>query len=382
MKKSASFGCFALIVLTWGFAWATDLTPGRPSEVLSMNGLERLAGQPVDIAPWAYRWRADLAVQENPEAWFIPRRLERLDTVYRTAFAALPQAELKSVHYDMPDLLQPLLPRPKGQLQTGLLWTGGVVGCQVELEWPDDLGQIPSPEAIEVRIYPTSFGWFGWTVDRVLGNPRISQDKRTWTYKSDPAAKMDSSYSTRVDAATEMVAVFYEKSTAVAPPTIRVTGPGIGAWKRMDLEIEWGFQPETEKSAFDGRLESSVAILGPILPLAKDRRVKVKGGHTWKSHAVRGAARRGISVPLLYASGNRPGLDSRITVRTKEDAFTFRVGDLDDGPILLPERGIFVTKAGSGQTGRQFAGELAAKNLKSVRQMTREHREAASTRVL
>ena len=40
---------------------------------------EDLAGQPVDIAPWTYAWRADRVVQEKPEAYFIPRRLARID---------------------------------------------------------------------------------------------------------------------------------------------------------------------------------------------------------------------------------------------------------------------------------------------------------------
>ena len=119
--------------------------------------LDKLVGQPVDIAPWAYAWRADLAVQEKPEAYFIPRRLERMDKVYRTAFTALPQQQLKSIYYDMPDLLKPLLPPPKGRLQAGLLWTGGVAKYQVELHWPASVQEIPSPEAVEVRVYPTSY---------------------------------------------------------------------------------------------------------------------------------------------------------------------------------------------------------------------------------
>jgi len=73
---------------------------------------------------------------------------------------------------------------------------------------------------------------------------------------------------------------------------------------------------------------------------------------------------------------------SRITVWTKTVGFTFRVSDLEKGSILIPRYGVFVTKAGSGQTARQFAKELAAKNLKSIRQMTREHREAASWKEL
>jgi hypothetical protein len=357
---------------------------GSPGLALAAENTElvKLVGQPVDIAPWAYAWRADLAIQKKPEAYFIPRRLERMDKVYRTAFAALPQDQLKSLYYNMPDLLKPLLPPPRGRLQAGLLWTGGISKYQVELRWPAGLQEIPSPDTVEVRVYPTSFGWFGWTVDKMLSNPVVSADRRIWTYPSDPAAKMDSAYSARVDAATEMVAVFYEegKNQAGIPhfvPTIRVTGPSVGEWKRMDLEVEWGFQAGTEQLHFDGRLESYVALVGSVSPLAGDKGTRMTAAYRWQSRAA-GAPRRGIVVPLLYAPQARPGLDSRITIWTTKTGFTFRPYDLEKGPILIPEQGIFVAKAGDGQTARQFARELAARNLKSIRQMTREHREAIS----
>ena len=67
-----------------------------------------------------------------------------------------------------------------------------------------------------------------------------------------------------------------------------------------------------------------------------------------------------------------------MTVWTKTTGFTFRIGDLEQGPILIPEHGVFVTQGRQREDCRQFAEELAAKNLKSIRQMTREHREAAS----
>lgn len=37
------------------------------------SDLDELVGQPADLAPWAYAWRADRQVQEKPEAYFIPR---------------------------------------------------------------------------------------------------------------------------------------------------------------------------------------------------------------------------------------------------------------------------------------------------------------------
>ena len=340
--------------------------------------LDQLVGQPVDIAAWAYAWRSDLAVQEKPEAYFIPRRLERLDKVYRTAFYEMPEKELKSIYYNMPDLLKPLLPKPKGQLLAGLLWTGGVTEYQIELVWPANVQEIPSPEAVEVRVYPTSFGWFGWTVDKILGNPEISGDRHTWTYKSVPGEKMDWAFSGRVDAATEMVAVFcQEGKIKTAVPSIRMICPSLGVWKRMDVEIDWGFQPGTEKADFNGRLDSYVAIAAPVSPLAKDKGTTMKDGHSWQSRSA-GKASCGIVVPVLYAPDARPGLDSRITVWTKTSGFTFRICDLENGPILIPEQGVFITKVGSGMTALQFTEELAAKNLKSIRQMVREHREAAS----
>ncbi len=362
-------------------------SPGRPPGPMAKDELDNRVGQPVDIAPWSYAWRSDQTVQEKPEAYFIPRRLARIDKVYRTAITALPKDQLKSIHYDMPDLLKPLPPQPKGQLLAGLLWTGGVVNCQVQLHWPANIQQVPSPDAVEVRVYPTSYGWFGWTVDKILSNPQISRDRRTWTYKSDPTAKMDFAYNARVDAATEMVAVFYGKGKPLgtarnAIPTIRMTGSNTGTWKRMDVEIEWGFQPGAEKSDFDGRLESSVAMTAAVAPLAGDNGLTVTDGNRWQSRATGDATRRGVSVPVLYASGARPGLDSRITVWTKNTGFTFRVSDLENGSILIPAHGAFVTRAGSGQTARQFAKELAAKDLKSIRQMTRERPEAASWKQL
>ncbi len=329
---------------------------------MTIAELDKLVGQPVDIAPWAYLWRADRAVQEKPEAYFIPRRLDRIDKVYRTAATALSPHQLKSSNYaNQPDMLKPFPPQPKGRLQTGLLWTGGLHDYKVELHWPAGLEKIPSPEAVEVRVYPTAWGWFGWTVDAILRNPEVSADRRTWTYKSDLTAKMDFSYNARVDAATEMVAVFYDSAKEAggdaAIPTIRISGPNVGAWKRMDVEIEWGFQPGTENRNFDGRLEPHVAMTGPITPLSDDKETTVGGGSTWQSRAAAegDAARRGIVVPLLYAPDSRPGLDSRITVRTKAGGFTFRISDLEKGPILIPAYGVFVDE------GRQRADRSAVR---------------------
>jgi hypothetical protein len=403
-----------LAIMGASIAFAAE-SPGS----IDKSQLDALVGQPVDISPWAYAWRADVAVQQKPEAYFIPRRLERIDKVYRTAFYQMPPNELKSLYYNMPDLITPLLPKPKGELLAGLLWATRLADYRVELCWPADAKNIPAPENVEVRVYPTAFGWFGWCKDEILGKPKISADGRTWTYNhhctkeipvvvgQQPGERFVATH--RCGSGTEMVAVFCEQGKTpsgdkASVPTIRVISPTVGPWKRMDIEIEWGFQAGTEKTDFDGRLETDLSILGPVAPLADDKGTKPTGAHAWQSRA-KGEARRGIILPLVYVPGDRPSLDtaevasclvrdsssmpynpsspptldSHVTVWTRSGGFTFRPIDLEkNGPILISEHGVFINKAGSGKPARQFAAELAAKNLKSVRQMVREHREAAS----
>lgn len=353
--------------------------PGKERHKTRVGMDPALEGKPVDIAPWAYAWRADLEVQEKPEGYFIPRRLERLDQVYRTASQALPPDQLKSIYYQQLDLLKPLLPKPKGRLLAGLLWTGGLADYRVELHWPAGGASVPTPDHVEVRAYPTAFGWFGWTVDQVLGKPTIADDGRIWTYRSDATVKMDSAYSTRVAAATEMVAVFCDTAVGVtAPvPNIKVIGPDSVVWRRMEIEIEWGFEPETAPAAFEGRLEPSVALLGALTPLAQDEGTTVASGHAWHSQGGK-RRRRGVALSLLYAPGSRPGLDSRITIWSPGRGVTVSLKDLERGPVLIPRHGLFLTQAGRGQTAREFQQALAARNLKSVRRLIHEHREATS----
>jgi hypothetical protein len=390
-----------------GLTLAADRTGAAPAAI-DEAALDNLQGQPVDLAAWAYAWRADAAVQEKPEAYFIPRRLERIDKVYRTALAQVGAAALKSLYYDMPDLLTPLPPKPRGRLLAGLLWSVRLADYRVELGWPTGQ-EVPAPDAVEVRVYPTAFGWFGWCNDEILGRPEISADGRTWTYNHSGTPEIPTvvGRTHRRGSATEMVAVFCadEKTPNAAKlpvPSVRLISPTVGTWKRMDVEIEWGFPSVAEKADFDGRLEADLSLIGPASPLASDQGTTVTGPNAWQSRAA-GDGRRGIVLPLVYVPGDRrvldtpkvtasvlfdttgpgpevaaPTLDSRVTVWTKNGGCTFRPVDVEKGPVLIPEHGLFVAKAGSGKTARQFMAELAAKNLKSIRQLTREHREAAS----
>jgi hypothetical protein len=172
----------------------------------SLDYSEDMIGHAVDIVPWAYLWRRGEEEQTKPEAEFIPRRLERIDTVYRTAMEELGPNQIGSIFYNQPDILKELPASPEYPLLLGALWVGSLANYTVTLTWPGSY--VPDPVEVEVRTYPTAWGWFGWTVDQILPVAKVSGDGRTWTYNCPRGQVMDHSYSTQVASATEMIAVF------------------------------------------------------------------------------------------------------------------------------------------------------------------------------
>ena len=311
--------------------------------------LDGLVGQPAELSAWAYVYRADRAVQEKPEAHLIPRRLERLDHVYRPVSLWFSQENEKQragrpphpgllSHQDVGEL-GAMLPRPEGALRSALLWEGRMQLDRLELRWPKD--GAPAQKDVETRVYPAPFGWFGWQRDQqVTINPEVSTDGLTWVYRGDWNG-------------VDMVAVFVRSGNAV--PMIRAYGPE--RWERMEVEIEWGFKPGTENAEFDGRVEGFFGKVGQAAPLPDDAGTTMTSPIAWKSH-VGGTNRRGIVASLwclrptierynglpIYPYGHPR--DTRITVWTKSGNFTFMPRDLEKGPILAPEYGFFVRATG------------------------------------
>jgi len=356
-------------------AWAAE-----PPKPVTLPDLDKLVGQPVDLAPWAYAWRADREVQEQPEAYFIPRRLARLDKVYRPVVET---PEFRGKNAQRQNIVT-MLPPPKGQLLSALLWLAPAQTQRIELRWPQG-GAVPPANAIEVRVYPAKVGWFGFVRDEALSAPQVSANGHTFLYRNergDPQGKKGKP----LFEATDMVAVFFDQSKAPAgakygPPSIHLYLP-YAKWNALDVEIEWGFQAGAERAAFDGRIEAYCGYVKSVKPLPEDKGTTMTGAEAWRS-APAGGARRGIAVSLLYPGrfARRPGvspLDTRITLWTKGGNLTFLPDDVNYGPVLVPEHGVFVAKAGSNTTVRQFAAELAAKNPKSVLQVVRTHPEPAS----
>jgi hypothetical protein len=345
-----------------------------------------LVGQPVDMAPWASAWRADREVQEQPEASFIPRRLKRLDEVYRTIASQPAETEQDKKRIEGFAKLG-LPPAPKGKLSSALLWLAPVPTQRIELRWPAG-GAVPPVEAVEVRVYPSKMGWFAVVRDEVLVAPEVSADGRTLTYVN--AQTEGPNKGKPIFGETDMVAVFFDPDKApaaakYAAPTIHLFPPN-RKWNVMDVEIEWGFRPGDEQAVFDGRIEAYGGSVTSVKPLPDDKGTAVTGPDAWTSAPAAGVARRGIVVSVLHpgrfgSRGEKPRispLDTRITLLTKGGNLTFLPDDVNVEPILVPGVGMLVAKAGGTVTARQFAAEIAAKKLQTIPQMVREHPEAAS----
>ena len=114
-------------------------------------------------------------------------------------------------------------------------------------------------------------------------------------------------------------------------------------WRYAQIVVEWGFKEGTEKSVFDGRIESAhlLGAVGKAKPLPEDKVTTMTGDRAWKSPAAKGA-RRGIVVPVLFTDAVRGPGRTIVTVRTSSGIFSFQPVDLDSGPILAPEYGFFV----------------------------------------
>jgi len=139
-------------------------------------------------------------------------------------------------------------------------------------------------------------------------------------------------------------------------------------WKWAELEMEWGFQEDTGKLAYDGTVESTynLGVLGAAKPLAEDKVTSMTGERAWKSPAAPGA-RRGIVLPVLYTDEIYGPDRTILTVRTTSGSFSFQPVDLTRGPMLVAERGFFIRdlspKAAGALVAAMEPAILSSENL-------------------
>lgn len=319
--------------------------------VLPESDLDKLVGQPADIAPSAYEYRADRSVNENaPETEFL--------------FTAVKHA--------------------KAQTLCGLLWEEPRPVKQVVLEWPQTAKSIPKPDAIALRWCPSasSASWWcrseeGFKVHQA-DTPTVSSDGHQYTYTLDAISNENA-----LDNLIVAVKDSAVSSKTFDVPTVHVIAPQ--TWKPLEIFVEWGFQQGTEQKPFDGQIEAYNGLVGVVSPLADDKGTQMTGANTWQSRSA-GTSRRGVTCRLLYIgyqdSAVWPGQANIedvnrtiITLKTKSGSFSFLPADLENGPILAPEYGFFVAKKSPTMTASQFQKDLQAQGLKTLREQIRAREE-------
>ncbi|MFI5381568.1 MAG: hypothetical protein ACHRHE_19900 [Tepidisphaerales bacterium] len=316
---SAANGIVAVALVLLSASLAHAAKAGNTDD----DALVRLAGRPADIASSAYTYRAGRKAEENPpESWLLLMQ-----------YANLP--------FDKPvDVNAPAVKK----VLCGALWEEVRPVRRVELSWPADASNRPSPEQVVLSYFDATDGtahtWWNPRSIKEAGKPDVSADRRTYVY------------SIPVDTWGVVAGVRGDKdASAFAVPELRAIIPEV--WKRMDLEIEWGFDDATAGLAYDGRIEAYDGIIGDVKPLAGDAATAMTGARAWRS-ARSGEARRGVQLSVLYMGTSRwrrvwpyhaqPEDVARtiLTVWTKSGSFSFQASDLEMGPILAPEFGFFV----------------------------------------
>lgn len=316
-------------------------------------------GQFADVASSAYAYRADRPPEENPpESW-----------IGLLQYAGLP--------FDRQ--VDPSAPAIRKVLCL-LLWEEVRPIRRVELEWSPGAAAQPAPDELLVECFDgtdgTAHTWWNPRSLKDAGRPEVSADGRTYAY------------AIPVDTWGVVVSLRGEKEAATfAVPVVRALVPD--RWKELAIEVEWGFDAETEALRYDGRIEGYDAIVGEVRPLPGDAGTTMTGPRSWRSER-RGEGRRGLRLNALYIGSSRRRqvwpyhsqpedvARSILTVWTQWGSFSFQVSDLELGPILAPEHGFFVQAlppSGQPRAAREFQKELAARNLKTTRFRARERPE-------
>lgn len=371
MITRATYGCLSVLIL---LASPASISAEETTAYLTPSVLDKLAGQPVDIAPSAYQYRADCKPDENaPESWLALMH-----------YADLPLN--KPVDVNAPEIKNVLC---------AFLWEEIRPICQVELTWAADAKNRPAPEELVIT-----------TLDH--------QGQASSWWNNLKAVKKDVSATVSTDGLTAVFPLSADTcglvisvggantATDYAVPAVRVLVAD--TWKKMDFEIEWGFDPTAADKDYSGRFETYDGRIAGLASLDGDTGTKVTTPLSWSSTG-QGNPRRGVKASLLhmgiskwrktipFTSQTEDVARTIVTVWTTSGNFSFLAADLENGPIYAPEYGFFVRRtspqapppemtdqppielASQATCARDFIKELQGKQLKTIRQQIRAHPE-------
>ncbi len=318
-------------------------------------------GERADIASSAYIFSVDRQADANPpESWFA-----------LVWFSGQPMNKIL-------DIKSPAI---KTVLKS-LLWEEIRRVQTLELSW-ENIDKMPKADEIEITTLEkknTASSWWNnlITVKKNI-RPTISEDGKTLVYQFDSV--------TNVNAV--IVSVKEKDASAFSVPAISVYGEA--KWKKMNVEIEWGYDASNEQKDYSGYIEAYDGIVDKLSPLRRDRITKIKENNAWTS-AENARNSRGISFQLNYIGttvkrkiipyiSQQEDVDRTIvTLWTKAGNFSFLAADLEKGPIYAPEYNVFIKKAGTSTNAKEYINATA--HLKTVREKIRTNKEQTTHHAL
>ena len=159
----------------------------------------------------------------------------------------------------------------------------------LELTWAANAKRRPSPEELAVTTLDNqgtaSSWWNNLTAVKQAVKPTVSSGGRTYVYD---LAKHTCGI---------VVSVVGDKTAAdYDVPTVRVLTAD--KWKKMDVEVEWGFDSATAEMDYSGRIETYDGALTGICPLDGDSSSTSVGSQSWRSLG-KSSTRRGVKFSLF-----------------------------------------------------------------------------------
>lgn len=315
-------------------------------------------GEAVDLTRWAYMYRKGAADNPAETDWLWPLK----------DMTVIPTEGTESYGWYYTDAPEDPL---RNTVLYGCLWEEPRHIAHVEVEFPAG-SVVPEPEMLTVVGKPTNSMWSNFVSARHWWlNSTPEQMKRPLTRVDGPAVTAGGTtcFVFESDAASLQKFFVAYNGTAenVGIPVVRAYGRTQWA-EPVTLDIRWGLQPEDAFRARNGRAETYNGRLDAIRPLDSGNGIAVAGGADWTEQPA-ATGRRGIRLTVTPTDG------AVVTIRTDVERFSFAVADTRRKPVWIPALGVYITTAGSGLSAEQFREQLAARNLKTVRQRVSAHRE-------
>jgi len=280
--------------------------------------------QTVDISASAYRFRADVEPGENdPESWLAVKY-----------FAGQPINQ--PTRLDDPAIKRVL---------TAHLWEEIRPIRAIVLNWGENSKRRPKPEDLEIVTLDNVGSASSWWNNLQAAPKPFQLEKKGIPDSSD-------CFSLNVSTCGVLIVLKEGKNAGdYEIPSVHVYTDVL--WKEMEVEIEWGFEPQTENGDYSGDMTTYDAIVGKLASLGDDSQTIVRTANSWTSEG-RTVNRRGIRFPLKYmgiskwrktqndTTQREDVARSIVTLWTKSGNVSFLAADLENGPIYAPEYGFFV----------------------------------------